>query len=35
MIHDGSAVSSPTSIHPESRVITIGAVSEDFRVLRA
>jgi hypothetical protein len=28
----GSAtVSSPTSIHPESRVITMGAASEDFR----
>jgi hypothetical protein len=27
----GSAtVSSPTSIHPESRVITMGAASEDF-----
>jgi hypothetical protein len=31
MIHErGSPVSSPTSIQPESRVITMGAASEDF-----
>ncbi len=35
-IHDGlAALISPTSIHPDSRVMTMGAVSELFREVLA